>query len=109
VAAERVALEHVVERGLEFLRRHLPRHERPLREIRRQQRLPHAPNRPPRSIAWIRSMTTANSTPDCRAISPSGSRWKPWSRSSETARIFALTGSWMLTETVAAAMRLILL
>src|SRR5690349_15443443 len=48
---------------------------------------------PARSIDWMRSMTIGNSTPDWRAIWPSGSRWNPWILSSETARICALIGS----------------
>ena len=47
---------------------------------------------PPRSIARMRSITSSTSSPDCRAISPNGSRTKPWMRSSETARICALIG-----------------
>ena len=31
----------------------------------------------------MRSMTVGRSTPDSRAISPSGSGWKPWILSSE--------------------------
>src|SRR5688572_24683262 len=41
----------------------------------------------------MRSITTGCSTPERRAISPSGSRWKPCTRSSDTSRIFALIGS----------------
>ncbi len=48
---------------------------------------------PARSIAWMRAITSDNSTPDRREISPSGSRWNPSSRSSDTARILALIGS----------------
>ena len=45
VAAEGVALEHEVERLLQPLLRHLPGDERALRQVRRQQRLTHPPDR----------------------------------------------------------------
>ncbi len=45
VAAERVALEHEVESLLQPLLRHLPGDERALRQVRREQRLPHPPDR----------------------------------------------------------------
>src|SRR4051812_14556230 len=44
-------------------------------------------------MAWMRSMTVPASTSLRRAISLSGSRWKPCSWSSEIASIFALIGS----------------
>src|SRR5436309_1754705 len=37
MAGKRVALKHVIECRLELVLRHLPRNERPLRQIRRQQ------------------------------------------------------------------------
>src|SRR5688572_2023944 len=45
----------------------------------------------------MRSITVAKSTPDCRAIWPSGSVWNPCTLSSDTARMRALIGSWTST------------
>jgi len=46
VAGKRVFLKHVIERRVELFRRHLPGHQRALREIGGQQRLPHTADRP---------------------------------------------------------------
>ena len=45
MTAERIILEHPVERIVQLFLRHLPRHERALGEIARDERLPHAADR----------------------------------------------------------------
>ena len=45
MAGKRIALEHPVERSLDFVFGHFPRHQRTLGQICRQQSLAHAPNR----------------------------------------------------------------
>ena len=45
VPGERVDLRHILERGVELLRWNLPRNERTVREVRREQRLPYATDR----------------------------------------------------------------
>ena len=53
---------------------------------------------PASSIARRRSSTVSSGRPLSRAISANGSSWKPAMRSSETARMRALTGSVISVE-----------
>ena len=45
MTGEWIVAKHVIERGLESLRRDLPGHKRAIRQIRREQSLPHPTNR----------------------------------------------------------------
>ena len=100
MAAERIVAEHVVEGGVQALLGHAPRDESAACEARREQRLAHAADRAGLEHGAdaldddvLRRLRTA------AAIVPSGSRWKPRTRSSETARIATLIGSSMVTGT----------